>query len=619
MAEAESQSPMQQSLTRQTRAFIVLVALCQGLLLYLADAGQEHGWWPFVLLGGRVCWYTLVLAVPGMMTLSVRSLSDRRFWQHAIGILILYALLAAWAAWSVTGAPGLDAAAVLAPFGVTVGGALFVLLPFLQCRLDHGTWRAPYPELFDHAWQNGLTLVLASLFTGICWLVLWLWSGLFSLVHVDFFHDLFFEQKPFAYLASGLFGGLGILIGRTQQHPLRVARQILFAVCRGLLPLLAFIAILFLISLPFTGLAPLWATRSAARLLLGLLLLLVTFVNAVRQDGTQGEPYPRALRWLIDIALLVSPVYAALALYALALRIHQYGWTDQRFWAVLAGVVLACHACGYAVTVARRRGEWLAWLPRVNVAVALIVVVLAVLANSPLLDPHRITVDSQIARLHAGRVAPGKLDLVYLRFESGRRGYEAVAALGSDPAMRADPVALAQARRILARRSRWMWMSEAQKKQVTVTTVAEARGLIQPAPGADAPDDAWLQALLAKRLQSSGCLERGSDCVLLTPDLRGDGQHENLLCNLGGEGFVTCQLSVIDADGKWRQAGFVTLAGVNNNSQTMQEALRAGKLQIKWPRWPDIQAGGASGSIETICDCDSRPGTPPPAATSSRH
>src|SRR5690348_5046120 len=132
------------------RSFIVLVALCQGLLLYLASTGQDNDWWPFNQLGGLVCWYSLVLTVPSAMTLTVQPLDDWRFLQHSVGLLILYLLLAWWAAWSATGAPGLDSSAVLVPFRTTVAAALFILLPFFQCRLEHGGWQVPYRELFEN-------------------------------------------------------------------------------------------------------------------------------------------------------------------------------------------------------------------------------------------------------------------------------------------------------------------------------------------------------------------------------------------------------------------------------------------------------------------------------------
>jgi len=599
---------------RQTRAFIVLVSLLQALLLYLAWIGQQRLWWWLSPYASQVYWYTLILAVPTTMTLSVRRVDDRRFWQNALGVAVVYALLASWAAWSVTGAPGINIASVLAPFAITVSGALFVAWPFLQCRQDNGRWRAAYPELFDHAWQNGLTLAVAVLFTGVCWVVLALWAELFALVHIRFFKDLFFDNKPFVYLASGLFAGLGILIGRTQQHPLRVARQILFAVCRGLLPLLAFVALMFLASLPFTGLEPLWATRSAASLLLGLLLLLVVFVNAVWQDGVGLKPYPRALRWLIDAALILSPIYAALALYAMALRIGQYGWTDQRFWAVLAAVVLACHAIGYMATALRNRGEWLAWLPRVNVTMAGVVVVLAILANSPVLDPYRIKVASQVARLHAGRIAPDKLDVAELRFDSGRRGYRAALALQRDSVMQTDPGALASLKHAITQQNRYQGMTGAQQKRLDVTTVAALRTQIAMAPSASTPDNAWYQELLAKRLPSAACLARGADCVLLTPDLRGDGRLENLLCDLGSDGLVSCQMSIRDAHGNWRPAGSLSLVGKKGHPiRSVQQALRAGKLQVEWPHWPDVRVAGVRASIIEDCDCD-HADRPPAAA-----
>ena len=600
------------TLSRDARAFVVLVSLVQALLLYLARIGHEHLWWWLSPYAPQVYWYTLILAVPTTMTLSVHRLDDRRFWQSALGVAIVYALLASWAAWSVTGAPGINIASVLAPFAITVGGALFVAWPFLQCRQENGRWRAAYPELFDHAWQNGLTLIVAFLFTGVCWVVLRLWAELFALVHIRFFKALFFDNRPFAYLASGLFAGLGILIGRTQQHPLRVARQILFAVCRGLLPLLALIALMFLASLPFTGLAPLWATRSAASLLLGLLLLLVVFVNAVWQDGVGVKPYPRALRWLIDVALIFSPIYAALALYALALRTGQYGWTDQRFWAVLAAVVLACHAVGYMATALRWKGEWLAWLPRVNVALAGVVIVLAILANSPALDPYRIAVASQIARLHNGRVAPDKLDVTELRFDSGRRGYRAAVALQHDPAMRADSAALAQLTHIVARQQQ-RWLTDAQQKRLAVPTIAALRAQITLAPGAVAPDDAWYGVVLASKLAiAARCAVRGADCVVLTPDLRGDGTHQILLCALDTQVPVTCQLYARDAQVQWTPVESLTFPSWQPGAiAAVQASLRAGRLQTEWPYWPDVKVAGIKGYVGSTWKFD------PPAAPSS--
>ncbi|THF56920.1 DUF4153 domain-containing protein [Pseudothauera rhizosphaerae] len=588
------------ALSRDVRGFIVLLAVLQGGLLYLAETGLRHAWWPFSELGGRVCWYTLVLAVPTLMSLSVERLDDRRFWQQAAAVAALFLLLAAWAAWSATGAPGLRSASVLGPFGVTAGIGLFVALPWLQCRLTHGNWRAPYAELVEHAWQNALTLLLAAAFTGICWAVLHLWAALFELVNIDLFRRIL-RERPVIYLATGTMVGLGILIGRTQRRPVQVARLILFAVFKGLLPLLAFIALLFVAVLPFTGLEPLWRTRSAASILICLLALLVLFVNAVYQDGRGGRPYPAFLRRLVEGGLLALPVFAALALYALWLRVAQYGWTTDRFWAVLIALVLSGHALGYAWAVLRGRGEgWLAPLAGVNRVLSWVVVALAVLVNSPLLDPLRLAAASQSARLQAGPAGQDERvylrDLEVLRFDLGRRGYRAAEALREQPPFAGDAQRLAVLERILQRRERYEGARPVEElARSAVKTPAEARALIQLADGAAPADEAWLEALLKTDGQATlACLQADSRCVLLTPDLDGDGSAEHLLCDVGRRYGVYCTLWAHTGAG-WEPAGRAQWHG---REAEVAAALQAGSLGVRHRRWPDLEAAGRGARLD---------------------
>ena len=49
------------------------------------------------------------------------------------------------------------------PLTLGMAVAVFVALPWWQFQLQHGHWRASYPELFERAWQNGLTLALADI------------------------------------------------------------------------------------------------------------------------------------------------------------------------------------------------------------------------------------------------------------------------------------------------------------------------------------------------------------------------------------------------------------------------------------------------------------------------
>lgn len=573
--------------TPTARSAIVLVALLQGLLLYLAQTGMERQWWPFDALGGCVGWYTLVLTVPTLVTLTVVRLDDARFWQHVAGAIVVFGLLAAWAAWSATGAPQLRADRVLAPFGFTLALALFIALPYLQCRLQHGRWRAPYADLFEWAWQNGLVLALTVLFTGLCWGVLWLCAALFELIEIDFFEQLF-QRRPFVYLATGAMVGLGILIGRSQPQAVRVARQILLAIFKGLLPMLAVVALMFAVSLPFTGLEPLWKTRFASGTLFCLLALLVLFANAVFQDGRGARPYPAALRRVVEAALVAMPIFAAIALYALWLRVAQYGWTQDRYWAVLAGVVLLGYALGYAASVLRPGASWLPGLPRVNVALSLAILALVLASNSPLLDPHRLAVASQLARLDPAD--PDAFDARHLRFDSGRRGYQALAALRDDASLPADSALRTRVVRALEERLP-QWERRASAAPDPAPTLADARQRLVAPGDAEAAADDYLQALIERRLAGGDCVRPGADCVRLTPDLDRDGSAEQVLCNVANPQWVNCWLAYREA-ADWKDGGSAHASSARA-AQDLLAALRAGQFEVRPPRWSVLRVGDA--------------------------
>ncbi|ALN61612.1 putative membrane protein [Lysobacter antibioticus] len=565
------------ALPRSTRGFIVAVALLQGLLLYLARSGH-------VLDGHstQIGWYALVLSVPSAMILSVQALRDRRFWEQSLGLAAIYAALAAWAGWSATGAPQIKAGAVLWPFAASVAIALFIALPYLQCRIQHRRWSAPYPDLFEYGWQNALTLILTGVFVGISWGVLALCTVLFKLIGIEFFGDLFSDPR-FAYLATGTMVGLGILVGRTQQRPVQVARQILFAIFKGLLPLLSLIAVVFVLSLPFTGLDALWRTRSATLILMCLIALLVLFVNAVYQDGEGEPPYPLWLRRIVEAALLSLPVYASLGLYALGLRIVQHGWTGDRFWALVASLLLSGYAFGYAWAALRPRQGWLRPLMRVNVIVSLAALAFAVAANSWLLDPHRLSVGDQFARLRDGRVAAEDFDLKHLRFDSGRRGYEALLALRTDPKF-AAAAEKAELERVIALKDPWVYDSEHPDKLPKTLTALRQR--IKSAPGADAPDPTWLQVVLDRKLSTPDCLDEHSECLLLTPDLDRDGRNDYLLCSTQ-KYSARCFVYALE-HGTWIKIGD---SHVGAEFDAIESALRKGDVRPVPRRWADYQFG----------------------------
>ena len=86
------------------------------------------------------------------------ELGQRRLWlQAALGSVVVLAL-AARIGWNLNGEAALESGALQFPLTLGMGVAVFVALPWWQFQLQHGQWRASYPELFERARQNGLTL-----------------------------------------------------------------------------------------------------------------------------------------------------------------------------------------------------------------------------------------------------------------------------------------------------------------------------------------------------------------------------------------------------------------------------------------------------------------------------
>lgn len=607
-------------LDRGARHLVVLSALVSSLLLWIAAEGQRSGWPPFDLLGGRVAWYVLVIALPTTLALSVRRLDDARFWRQSLGIGLAWLLAAGWAAWQATGEPPPSSDEVLGPFAAIAAIALFVLLPFAQGRLEGHGWHAPYPRLFEHAWGNAYALALGLLAVGLGWLVLWLAAALFDLVGIDAIERLL-RERPVIYLATGLFAGLGLLLARTAERAVQVARQVKLAVFKALLPLVALVAVAFVLVLPLTGLEQLFGTRSAAWTIAALLVALAIGLNAAWQDGREA-PWPAWLGQALRAAPLAMPVLAAIGLYALWLRIAQYGWTPTRLHALAGMLLLAGYALAYALAALRGgrdadtgRARWLPHLGRANRVMAWAVLGTALALSTPLLDPWRIAAHDQAARLRALAADPAaasaaeasaeaqglvrvpsyreavdtetrlERDVLALRFAYGRSGVAATRAIAEDAAL---PEALRDAAgRALEQRLRWAWQDptgQAEPQRLDAATLAERTEL---AAGIDAAPAGLVEALAAEPHRDLA--EAGSAGVLLARvDADRDGTPEWLACNRASRN-LECSVHRRDEGGAWQRVGSVM--AWNEDAATLRASLRAGGLEARRPYWDALWAG----------------------------
>ncbi len=311
----------------------------------------------------------------------------------------------------------------------------FLVYPFLFISHElaasadqSGRWIAPYPVYNDEAWQRGVQLVLAVVFTGLFWAILGLGALLFHFIGFDWFGKLI--GKPIvAYPLSGLALGASVHLGDSQPKLVAGARALILGVLSWLLPVLTVVGLLFAAGLCVSGLAPLWKTKAASMTLLGACVGLALLVNATYQQGDAERKVHVVLKIAARVACGLLLAFALLAAYSLHLRIHQYGLTPERVLAAVGVFIAVLFGFGYAYAAVLPRGRWLAALEPVNVGMAAVMSLTFLAVLTPVADPQRLSVDSQVARLQGGKIAPDKFDWDLLYNKTGTQGKKAVASL----------------------------------------------------------------------------------------------------------------------------------------------------------------------------------------------
>lgn len=580
-----------------TRILIIITCLIQGALLYLSNDFSTQEW---RLDHKTTLLYVLVLSLslPLVFVLSVNTLRNKTLWKALLAYAVIFIAMTTWVNWNDVGLRDYGTG-ILATFYFSLAAIIFVTLPWLQVRIENPNSPVNYPDLHDAIWQNTITVVLTLLIAGLMWGILSLGAGLFKLIGIDFFYNLFFEHQIFTYLANSLVLAIGVLICRTNSKLIITVRKLLSLVVKGLLPLLSFFALIFIFSLPFTGintLAKQWS--SATTLLTTMSLLLALLVNAVHlsADNNKKKPYPRAIRYIINGSLLALPIYAILSTYYLGLRIVQYGWTPERLWAAVVVGLSLCLSLAYATAVVRKNTIWLHSLGNINKKMMCLIAAILILCNSPIIDPYRISVNDQMQRYATGKISPDNLDLIMLRFDAGRRGNDALQALRHDAKFISDPARKLNLEKILIQTNRWGGYDDDDNKQKTaIFTVDRARKNILLATGVTPPDSSWWASLSENNYQAermSDCYLLANSCVLTTLDLNADGKPEPILCSFSAPQAPFCQVYAL-SEGKWvvisRMDFDEYLAQNKSDSAKLKSLILNGQLKTKPKEWRDIQ------------------------------
>ena len=509
-------------ISRTTRLGMIFIGLLQGALCYLLMTylvPHNDGW----LFYGMPA----TIAITSALLLTVVSFKQRALWYWMALIFVVVLAMSAWLKWQVEDSDKWRQHEVFMFYGWRLLLMAMLALPWIQYSLHVSREQARYPHFYRQLCLNALTLLIVFVANGLFWLVLLLWSEMFKLVGILFFSTLFFDTDWFGYVAFGLITALAVVLVRTQSRLATAVQKLLTFIATGLLPLVALLALMFILTLPFTGLEAISQRVSAAGLMSTLTLLLLLLMAIVREPQKEVLPYPGALRYLIKCSLVVAPIYMLIAGWSLWVRIQQYGWTPERLYGVLVVVVLLVWSFGYLASILRRGRNPLELQGPVILGVSLLALGLLVLLSSPVIDAWRISVNSHMGLYHSGKIKPDQVSL-YMLDHSGKPGRAALEVLQKDVAFNQDS----------KRRRDLNSLLQGSRDPVKELTATQLVSKVVIAPGSEKPDDAFWTFVKAQGYRITSCAEQNA-CVLVSQDLNADGHPEQVLYAFGdGESLV---------------------------------------------------------------------------------
>lgn len=564
--------------------------LLQGLVLYLLYQSFQNKAWPATepLLSGPLLLVWLIVPVIFISSLGALDRRQLLIWiPAAAAVLAALGVYDAWRAASLDGVP-------YAPNNKTVhlssqlilvsAAGIFIAQSLVMAAAGEKRRIASYSAYFETAWKHFVQLAFSGLFVGVVWLVLLLGSELFMLIKLEFLRNLI-RESWFVIPVIAFAFSCAMHITDVRPAIVRGIRTLLLVLMSWILPVAVLVIGGFLLSLPFTGLEPLWATRSATAVLLGAAAALIVLINAAYQDGAPDAAVARVIRGSVRFASILLAPIVVIALYALGLRVGDYGWTTSRIVAASCLIVASIYAAGYAWAALRpaRRAS----ISSTNIANAFVVLAMLLVLFSPLGDPARLSVANQVARLESGKVPADKFDFAYLRFEGERYGQAALdklraSAQGKDAQVVRDRIADVQ-------KLKWRGphQDELIGRPVPIRLSAKAR--VWP-KGSQLPASFLLTDLnLLAGSPYPACLrgEQG-ECDIVLVDLTSDGNPEIVM--LGALPDANAVVVREIKPGQWRAVG--TLPSSLAACGPLRQAFIDGQYSLVPPAVSELHIAG---------------------------
>ena len=473
--------------------------------------------------------------------------------------------------------------------GASMVLAIALALPLFQVARDEGRAVFPYSQVYGHAWTNVVLWGACWGFTGIVVLLSHLLGELFALIGINVLKDLLNKEWSNALIIGAAFGGALALL-RDRDGVVHLLQRVVTSVLGFLAPILGVALVLFIVSLPFTGLNNLWeATKSTTPILMACVIGALILANAVIGHSAEDEAKNSVLRWsalALGVSILPLAVIAALAM---GLRLNQYGLTPDRLWGLVCVIFAVGYGLVYFVAVVRKRLDWAPLIRRDNIRLAFATMAVALVLATPLLGFNAISANNQVARLKSGKVSVDKFDWAALAFDFGAPGKRALADLqrSTNPivAKRAVEVAKSDSRYDVADRDEALRKASTLEKKIRVlpSSVALPEGLRTLLASYDACDDgnALCVVLYKTGATEAWVLQGGCFAVPEPTEPQKKGTVDTVVRSAVGLPMCAPRRFVL-VGGKWtdESSGRTNLAD-KTTAPARKAALDAGKVEVR--------------------------------------
>lgn len=546
-------------------------------------------------------WPALEFAV--VVAVAVGIVTHAAAWRAGAGVralllaLGLGGLAGALAWWRVTMETGLPQGALATGLSLARWIAFFAAagLTFLAplARLANGAG-APvadgggYPAELCRIW---LTQLVAAFIAGLGMGLAFLIAALFDLVGFDLLLRLLRRDEVWSALAGGLFGAaLAMLV--TAPARMRGVANLFFLLTGWLAVPATLAAVAFVAMLPFTGLAPLWATRSAASILLGIAFTLFCVLGAVLARPTGGR-FGAVMLALVRAGGPASLVLSGLAVWAILLRVGQHGLSPDRVLALVVGLGFGAFALAYTLALLLPAARIRLMLARMTAAAAIIAALAAVAVALPPFDAARLSAASQAERLRAGTSTLAAATAGHFAIDLGRYGRLAIDELRAAPG-KLDFADFAAAVAKADETTEPAWRG---RPELSVFVAGFERHVVVAPAGAVPPGDLveWIHHNFLGDMCREAAEPARRTCLALKVDLRRDGRETWLLAarqprdGSGRAGLRQVRVVERGAAGGWYGHYVSSSLSVRDISDAQWDALAHGGARIVEPEWRELR------------------------------